>query len=174
VNQVLDLAKLESGHAQWRSEAVDLAALIDQAVQTTGELFRERGAVVTLDVQPPLPRPHADADRLMQVLVNLLSNAAKFVPAEHGEVTVRARALPGRVRLEVQDNGPGIPPAQREQVFERFRQADSGGTQPAGTGLGLPISRRIVEHLGGTLSLADTPGRGACFVVELPIDQTTK
>jgi Na+/proline symporter/nitrogen-specific signal transduction histidine kinase len=121
VNQVLDLAKLESGHAQWCSEAVDLGALIDQAVQTTGELFRERGATVKLDVQQPLPRPHADADRLMQVIVNLLSNAAKFVPADHGEVTVRARALPGRVRLEVQDNGPGIPPAQREQVFERFR-----------------------------------------------------
>jgi Na+/proline symporter/nitrogen-specific signal transduction histidine kinase len=173
VNQVLDLAKLESGHAQWRNEAVDLAALIDQAVQTTGELFRERGAVVKLDVQP-LPRPHADADRLMQVIVNLLSNAAKFVPAGHGEVTVRARALPGRVRLEVQDNGPGIPPAQREQVFERFRQADGGGKQPAGTGLGLPISRRIVEHLGGTLSLADMPGQGACFVVELPIDKHTR
>jgi Na+/proline symporter/nitrogen-specific signal transduction histidine kinase len=174
VNQVLDLAKLESGHAQWRSEAVDLAALIDQAVQTTGELFRERGATVTLDVQQPLPRPHADADRLMQVLVNLLSNAAKFVPAGQGEVTIRARAYPGRVQLEVQDNGPGIPSAQREQVFERFRQADSGSKQPAGTGLGLPISRRIVEHLGGTLSLADMPGQGACFVVELPIDKDTR
>ena len=171
VNQVLDMAKIESGNAEWHSGDVDLRALVEQAVQTTAELFRERGAAVDMELPPTLPTLRADADRLLQVLLNLLSNAAKFVPANGGRVTVCLQARDEGVRVEVQDNGPGVPRAQQQLVFEKFRQGGDGGDnarRPQGTGLGLPISRRIVEHFGGNLWLRSEPGQGACFGFDLP------
>jgi Na+/proline symporter/nitrogen-specific signal transduction histidine kinase len=168
VNQVLDLAKIESGSAEWRACEVDLGALLEQAVQTTAELFREHGAVVELHRPPAVPRLRADPDRLLQVLLNLLSNAAKFVPRGRGHVDVRLQLREGGLRVEVQDNGPGVAPGQEELVFERFRQGGALNARPQGTGLGLPISRRIVEHFGGHLWLR--PGPGACFGFDLPFD----
>ena len=171
VNQVLDMAKIESGNAEWHSSEVDLRALVEQAAQTTAELFRERGASVALELPAKLPALYADADRLLQVLLNLLSNAAKFVPRGSGRVTVRLLARPEGARVEVQDNGPGVSAAQQQLVFEKFRQGGGGGDnaeRPQGTGLGLPISRRIVEHFGGRLWLRSAPGQGACFGFDLP------
>ena len=144
VNQVLDLAKIESGVAEWRSTEVDLRALVQQAVQTTQELFRERGAVVALKLPDAVPALQVDPDRLTQVLVNLLSNAAKFVPLGQGRVEVSLHCDDDRVTITVRDNGPGVPPEQKELVFDRFRQGGDAAHRPQGTGLGLPISRRIV------------------------------
>jgi signal transduction histidine kinase len=169
VNQVLDMAKIESGHAEWLSAGVDLAALLDQAVLTTAELFRERGAQVVMhkpDVDVPALR--ADPDRLLQVVINLLSNAAKFVPRSGGRVDVRLLVGSAQLTVEVQDNGPGVPAEQQALVFERFRQGGDGRNRPQGTGLGLPISRRIVEHFGGRLWLRSAPGEGACFGFDIP------
>ncbi len=168
VNQVLDMAKIESGHAQWQHEAIDLRELIAHAVQTTGEVFRERGAVVTVLQPDQVPVLHADRDRLLQVLINLLSNAAKFVPQGTGRVTVTLACDDRAALIEVQDNGPGIPPGQQQLVFEKFRQGGDAANRPQGTGLGLPISRQIVEHFGGRLWLRSVPGQGACFGLELP------
>ena len=168
VNQVLDMAKIESGHAEWHTADVDLKALLEQAALTTREMFRERGAVLELDLPGQVPRLRADADRLTQVLLNLLSNAAKFVPPGHGRVQLRLRTEAGALRVEVQDNGPGVPPAQRTLVFEKFRQGGDALHRPQGTGLGLPISRQIVEHFGGRMWLRSAPGQGACFGFELP------
>jgi signal transduction histidine kinase len=168
VNQVLDMAKIESGHAQWRHDAIDLRELIAHAVQTTGEAFRERGATVTVAQPDAVPVLHADRDRLLQVLINLLSNAAKFVPAGQGRVTVTLAADARAARIEVQDNGPGVPLDQQQLVFEKFRQGGDAANRPQGTGLGLPISRQIVEHFGGRMWLRSTPGQGACFGFELP------
>ena len=176
VNQVLDMAKIESGHAEWLSARVDLAALLDQAVLTTAELFRERGAQVALhkpDGAQPMLR--ADPDRLLQVVINLLSNAAKFVPREGGRVDVRLLVSAEQLTVEVQDNGPGVPADQQALVFEKFRQGGDGRNRPAGhvgTGLGLPISKQIVEHFGGRLWLRSAPGQGACFGFDLPIQNT--
>ena len=170
VNQVLDMAKIESGHAEWLSAEVDLAALLQQALLTTAELFRERDATVALQL-PPIPPPalRADPDRLLQVLLNLLGNAAKFVPNPGGQVVVRLLERDGQVHVEVQDNGPGVPPAQEALVFEKFRQGGDGSNRPQGTGLGLPISRKIIDHFGGTLWLRQEPGQGACFGFSLPL-----
>jgi len=176
VNQVLDMAKIESGHAEWLNADVDLAALLQQSLTSTVELFRERGAHVQLHLPAtPVPTLRADPDRLLQVVLNLLSNAAKFVPREGGHVDGRLLQRQGHAVVEVQDNGPGVPAAQQALVFDRFRQGGDALHRPAGTGLGLPISRRIVEHFGGRLWLALTPGQGACFAFELPIrtDQET-
>ncbi len=168
VNQVLDMAKIESGSAEWRHADIDLRALVEQAVQTTAELFRERGAVVELHAPPALPALHGDADRLTQVLLNLLSNAAKFVPRGSGRVVVELRAGKRGAVVSVADNGPGVPPGQQQLVFEKFRQGGDALHRPQGTGLGLPISRRIVEHHGGTMWLESAPGQGATFGFELP------
>jgi signal transduction histidine kinase len=169
VNQVLDMAKIESGHAQWRSDDVDLCALLRQAVQTTAEMLRERGAVATLDLPETVPTLRADADRLTQVVLNLLSNAAKFLPRQGGRVDVRLRQVGAALRVEVEDNGSGVAPEQQALIFEKFRQGGDATQRPQGTGLGLPISRQIVEHFGGRMWVRSVPGEGACFGFELPL-----
>lgn len=169
VNQVLDLAKIESGHAEWHNADLDLVALVRQSAQTVTELLREKHAVLELDLPPGPVVIRADADRLTQVMLNLMSNAAKFVPAETGRVRVRLFVQDDRVVVEVQDNGPGVPEAQQELVFEKFRQGGDGLHRPQGTGLGLPISRQIVEHFGGRMWLRSTAGQGACFGFDLPL-----
>jgi len=168
VNQVLDMAKIEAGHAQWHATDVDLRELLAHAVQTTAEMFRERGAGVTLDMPDEMPTLRLDADRLTQVLLNLLSNAAKFLPAQGGRVDVRLRAYAAGARVEIQDNGSGVAPEQQALIFEKFRQGGDAANRPQGTGLGLPISRQIIEHFGGTMWLQPVPGPGACFAFELP------
>jgi Na+/proline symporter/nitrogen-specific signal transduction histidine kinase len=168
VNQVLDMAKIESGHADWRNDPVDLRELIAHAVQTTAGTFRERGAQLLVEQPGRVPVLHADRDRLLQVVLNLLSNAVKFVPQGSGRVTVRLGSNARGASIEVCDNGPGVAPDQQQLVFEKFRQGGVAGHRPQGTGLGLPISRQIVEHFGGHMWLKSQPGEGACFGFELP------
>ena len=169
VNQVLDLAKIESGHAEWHNTDLDMRELVQHAVETTAQLMRDRGASVELQLPDAVPTLRADRDRLLQVLLNLLSNAAKFVPVPGGKVWVSLGCDGKQIRVDVRDNGPGIPPAQQAVVFEKFRQGGDSLSRPQGTGLGLPISRQIVEHFGGRLWLASPPGEGATFSFVLPL-----
>ena len=168
VNQVLDLAKIEAGMAEWHSAPVDMAALIRGAVQSSMGLFRDREVAVDLDL-PEVPPVMGDADRLVQVMVNLLSNAAKFAPSPGGRVRVSLRQTGEALEVRVADNGPGVPLADQAAVFEKFRQAGDAATRPPGTGLGLPISKQIVDNLGGRMWLESEPGRGACFAFSLPL-----
>jgi len=168
VNQVLDMAKIESGHAEWHNTDVDMVALVRQAAQTVQELLREKGATLALQLPDAVPGLRADADRLTQVLLNLLSNAAKFVPQPGGRVQLRLWHDAQGITVEVQDNGPGVPDAQRELIFEKFRQGGDAANRPQGTGLGLPISRQIVEHFGGQMQLRPDNGQGACFAFQVP------
>jgi signal transduction histidine kinase len=122
-----------------------------------------------VDVAPDLPPVRGDRDRLVQVLINLLSNAVKFVASGSGRVAIRAAREGRDVTVRVTDNGPGVAPADQRMIFEKFRQAgDTLTGKPQGTGLGLPISRQIVEHLGGRLWLTSVPGEGATFAFALP------
>jgi Na+/proline symporter/nitrogen-specific signal transduction histidine kinase len=168
VNQVLDLAKIESGHAEWVIGAVDLRELAERAALTLVEPLRERGIALTLDLPDQMSPLQADADRLLQVLLNLLSNAAKFVPQPGGRISLQLHTDAQGLQVCVRDNGPGVPPEQRELIFEKFRQGGADDHRPQGTGLGLPISREIVSHFGGRLWLAPDDGPGACFCFELP------
>lgn len=168
VNQVLDMAKIEAGHAEWHNAEVDLRELVLQAVATTAEMFRERQCAVDLQLPDRVQPLMADPDRLMQVLLNLLSNAAKFVPTPGGRVTIRIESDTTGLTLRMQDNGPGVPPAQQSLIFDRFRQGGDALNRPAGTGLGLPISRQIIEHFGGRLWFDSDVTPGACFVFHLP------
>jgi signal transduction histidine kinase len=168
VNQVLDMAKIESGHAEWHTTEVDMSALVQQAVTTTAELFRERQTQLSLSLPERAPLLMTDPDRLMQVLLNLLSNAAKFVPVPGGRVAVSLGSEDSGVTVVIRDNGPGVSLEQQALIFERFRQGGDSANRPQGTGLGLPISRQIVEHFGGRLWLESQTGQGAAFCFFLP------
>ena len=169
VNQVLDLAKIEAGMAEWQTTDVDLREVVADSIRATSELFRERGARVTADLPDMVPLIRADRDRLVQVMMNLLSNAAKFVPAGRGTVAVALHQTADALEVSVRDNGPGIAPADQPAIFDKFRQAGDAETRPPGTGLGLPISREIVNNLGGEMWLDSVPGEGACFAFRLPL-----
>ncbi len=169
INQVLDLAKLDAGRVDWQIEDVDLRTLVQEALDASSGLCRDRGIALATELAE-LPPLRGDRDRLTQVVINLLSNAAKFCPERDGRVTVRLRARDGLARLEVADNGPGIPDAERGRIFEKFHQISSQQAgKPKGTGLGLAISQRIVERHGGHIFAAAAEDGGACFVVELPL-----
>ncbi|WP_227817939.1 sensor histidine kinase [Nitrogeniibacter aestuarii] len=168
VNQVLDLAKIESGHAQWHDTEVDLIELVRHAADTGEQLLRDRGARLTLDLPEHVPTIRADRDRLIQVVVNLIGNAARFVPLDEGQVNVRLSCDEHDLRVDVSDNGPGIEPSMQNEIFERFRQVGGGSEKPTGTGLGLPISRQIIDHFGGRLWVESRPGEGATFSFTLP------
>ncbi|HEY8907056.1 MAG TPA: HAMP domain-containing sensor histidine kinase, partial [Rhodoferax sp.] len=169
VNQVLDMAKIESGHAVWHSDEVDMCALVRQALATTAEMFKERQTVVTASLPERPVVLLTDPDRLMQVLLNLLSNAAKFVPVPGGRVGVSLSDDDAGVTVRVTDNGSGVDEDQKALIFERFRQGGHTANRPQGTGLGLPISRQIVAHFGGRLWLESKPGQGAAFCFYLPV-----
>lgn len=172
INQTLDLAKIESGNAEWRGTWLDLKEVIEQSLMATSQLFNEKRARIELDLPDNLPPILADRDRLIQVMLNLLSNAVKFLAADTGLVKVGLCARANALEVSVADNGPGIRTEDQQIIFEKFRQVGDAMTdKPAGTGLGLPISRRIVEHFGGRLWVDSVPGEGATFRFSLPLAQ---
>jgi Na+/proline symporter/nitrogen-specific signal transduction histidine kinase len=174
INQVLDLAKIESGSAEWHAAEVDMNDVVREAAEFTSQLFRTSGVAIEVSTSGEVPPVRADRDRLMQVMLNLLSNAAKFSPAAAGRVQVRLSAGDGAVRVDVRDNGPGISPVHHETVFEKFRQLDDTlSGRPGGSGLGLPISKRIVQHFGGRLWVESELGHGATFSFVLPLETGT-
>jgi PAS domain S-box-containing protein len=171
LNDFLDLSRIESGRMQWRDRETCLTDVIQNAVAAVAGLFSGRPEI---DLETRLPETSpvvlADPDRLEQVLINLLGNAAKFTAL--GAVTVSvSEPRPGTARVAVVDTGPGIAPADRELIFDKFRQVrlDPEGSAPSkGTGLGLAICREIVQHYGGHIWVEPAPARGAAFVFELP------
>jgi Na+/proline symporter/nitrogen-specific signal transduction histidine kinase len=171
INQTLDMAKIESGNADWHTSELDVAAVVRDAVDATTQLFREKRVALAVAAATPTPSVRADRDRLIQVIINLLSNAVKFCLPEVGRVDVRIGAADGAVQVDVTDNGPGIPREDHETIFERFkRHGDTLASRPQGSGLGLAISRRIVEHFGGRLWVESDVGKGATFSFTLPLD----
>ncbi len=169
IEEILDLARLESGRLRLEPRPLDLAELTRQAAEAVTRVFEERDVILTMDL-PPGPAPVlADSDRLQQVIINLLDNASKFAANPGGRVHLTLSRAYGRWRLTVEDNGEGIAPEDRERVFEKFHQVERlNGGRRQGTGLGLPISRSIVTHLNGKLWVqAGTTLGGACLVLEL-------
>jgi signal transduction histidine kinase len=172
INQVLDLSKLESGQMEWEIGEVDVGDVVRGSAESARQLFVQRGATLDVHVPEAVPPVQADRDRLVQVVLNLLSNAAKFT---RRAAAVDVRVEDGQVRVDVRDDGPGVDPEDQQIIFEKFRQGGDVRTdRPQGTGLGLPISRQIVEHLGGTLWVDSEPGRGSTFSFTLPVSQEAR
>lgn len=170
INQILDMAKLESGQAEWTTGEVRVGDVVREASEALGALYREKDVRLTVDIADTLPLVLADRDRLMQVVVNLLSNAVKFVAPGTGLVKVVVRQAGNTLRVSVADNGPGLTGEECGVIFEKFRQGGNTMTdKPQGTGLGLPISRQIVEYFGGKLWVESTPGNGATFIFTVPL-----
>src|SRR5688572_18020962 len=169
INEVLDIEKIESGRLALVPEPIALGALLEESLrlnQGFADRFKVRLAVAG-EVPPVTVR--ADRKRLMQVMTNLLSNAAKFSPP-NGAVEVSARRSGRNVRVEVGDRGPGIPEKFRSRIFARFAQADSADSRiKGGSGLGLAISKRLVEMMQGRAGFEDREGGGTTFYFELPV-----
>ncbi|MEQ8806622.1 MAG: sensor histidine kinase [Rhodospirillales bacterium] len=172
IDQLLDLSKMETGNLEWKMAPLDLGATIEDAVAAASPLAQAEGVRLETDLPDGLPRAYADRDRLIQVLVNLISNAVKFCDPTDGWIRVSATVGGGVVTVDVTDNGPGVAPGERERIFERFQQGGSGETltnKPKGTGLGLAICREIVERFGGKVWVEPAPGQGSVFRFTLPV-----
>ena len=170
INQVLDLAKLESGGGEWQAIQFDLRELIDESLRATSQLFKDNNITVAAALSGAAPEIITDRDRVMQVMQNLLSNAAKFCKPGEGRVTVTLTQVHGALRIDVVDNGSGISAEDQTVIFDKFRQAGDALTdKPKGSGLGLAICKQIVEHLGGKLWVTSAPGAGATFSFTLPL-----
>jgi Na+/proline symporter/nitrogen-specific signal transduction histidine kinase len=170
INQVLDLAKLESGAVEWQNVTLDLREIVDDAAKTISQLFKAKNVQLDVNLPQAAVPVTADRDRLMQVMLNLLSNSIKFCDAERGQVVVTVAQHHESVRVDVRDNGVGIAKEDQELIFEKFRQVgDSLTEKPPGTGLGLAICRQIVGHFGGRLWVESERMRGATFSFSLPI-----
>ncbi len=172
INDVLDLAKLEAGKIEWKSEPISVAQIIDQATAATWALFEAKKLKLFLEVEEGLPEIVGDRDRLVQVLINLISNAIKFT--EKGSVICRVRRTENAIVLSIIDSGIGIAETDQPLVFEQFRQIGNTLTEkPKGTGLGLPICKQIVERHGGTIWVESELGKGSNFSFTLPINAGT-
>jgi signal transduction histidine kinase len=176
VNDVLDLSKLQAGKLELVVVPARMRGIVEEALATIEPLAAARRIAVEVEPWPALPSVHTDADRVRQILINLLSNAVKFtaegrvtISAARGDAARTADGMPGGwVELRVADTGPGIAPEDQERIFHEFEQIVAA-TAPGGTGLGLPISRKLARLLGGDLTVVSEPGRGSTFILRLPV-----
>jgi signal transduction histidine kinase len=166
ISDVLDTSRIEAGTFSFRFAEVDVGGLVRDSV-AAAQAGQDEVRVVA-EVREPLPQVRGDAERLRQVLTNLIDNAIKYSPAG-GDVEVRAYREDGRLRVDVSDQGPGIAKDDQRLIFEKFGRV-SGGTARPGTGLGLFIARSIAEAHGGVLEVASAPDQGSTFTLELPLD----
>jgi signal transduction histidine kinase len=170
INDVLDIAKIEAGRLDLVATPVNLGVLLANWRQQIGVLSAEKGLSLETSIDPTLPDCIlGDAERLTQIGINLLSNAAKFT--EKGTVTLDMHTNgSGQWVLKVSDTGIGIPREAQEYIFDEFRQVDGSYSRSyQGTGLGLPIVRRITEAMGGTVTIESELGEGSTFTVTLPL-----
>jgi len=169
INDILDLAKVEAGRMELNLTTFDLSAAIDNALTLIRERAMHHGIALAAEIDSQLGELNADERKLKQILLNLLSNAVKFTP-EGGRITVGARLFKEMVEIAVNDTGIGIAPKDQAAVFEEFKQVGRDYTRKAeGTGLGLALTRKLVELHGGAMRLESEPGKGSTFSFTLPL-----
>ncbi|SDG75094.1 sensor histidine kinase [Roseospirillum parvum] len=170
IDEHLDLAQLEAGRGEWHLSEIDPGEVIADAVAATQGVFQARRAQVEVTLEPARAAFRLDRDRLMQVVINLLSNAAKFADPEQPRIVVSGGpAAGGGFAVSVTDNGPGVPEADHEMIFDKFARAGGEApNRPTGSGLGLAISRQVMSHFGGRIWVENTAQGGARFHLWLP------
>jgi signal transduction histidine kinase len=168
VNEILDLSRIEAGRMTVEIQAVDLAGVSSQVIDTMRPIAHAKGLTLLSDILPHAVRVMGDPGRIRQVLTNLVANAIKFTP--EGSVAIRAKASGSLVEIAVIDTGIGIALEAQDRIFDEFRQADETiATKYGGTGLGLSIARKVVELQGGEMGLESRPGEGSRFWFTLPL-----
>jgi signal transduction histidine kinase len=167
IDGILTFSRGDAGQHELRLETVNAAALVNEAVSLIAPHVAAKGLEVQLTVSDPAVRMHTDPGKVRQILVNLLGNAVKFT--DTGSIELDFECDDGWFTFRVRDHGPGIPADQLERIFEPFTQLGSNDAQlPAGTGLGLPVSRMLAELLGGSVAVTSGVGQGSTFTVRLP------
>jgi signal transduction histidine kinase/DNA-binding response OmpR family regulator len=167
ITDILDLSKIEAGRMELSCEHMTVAPAFAEVISALYPLAEKKSQVLLQQAETGL-QVHADTMRFKQVLTNLVGNAIKFTP-EGGRIELVARRMDDQVRIEVRDNGPGIPPEQQQRIFEAFFRLTETGSATEGTGLGLAITARLVELHGSKLGIESQPGEGACFYFSLPL-----
>jgi signal transduction histidine kinase len=168
INDVLDISKIESGSLNlFVEEHINLGHILQKAVKTGSGLMAGKSVQLITEIPDELPTIRGDRQRLLQIFLNIISNACKFT--DEGSIRVCAEQQAESIVIRVKDTGPGIAEAELPLVFQAFKQTDAGVRQGGGTGLGMPISRSLVEAHGGTIEVESTLGQGATFIVRLPI-----
>ena len=170
IDDVLDLSKVEAGRIELERTEFSLPEALERSAVMVRERAADAGIRLSVEPGPGAELVRADERRVRQVVFNLLANAVKFTPPG-GSVTVATERAGGEVRVSVTDTGPGVAPDDRERIFEEFQQTDLGARQRVGTGLGLALSRRLVELHGGRIWVEAGPGGGSRFVFTLPLDE---
>ena len=169
INQVLDFQKIETGRMEWNFTPLHLTDIIQDALNATHQLIKDKNISLTRVLPSYIPVIRGDRDRLIQVLVNLISNAVKFCDKDQGKIDLRLQVQKECLQLDVVDNGIGIRAEDREIIFEEFRQVKHNlKGRPPGSGLGLAIARRIIEFHGGSIWVASQEGAGSTFSFTLP------
>ncbi len=169
INDILDFSKLEAGRMTVNVESDVVSNIIYSTIMTVEMLVKQKGLVLRQEIEPELPTLSTDILKVKQIIVNLLSNAVKFT--EHGEIVLTVKSEPqGRISFVVKDSGIGIEEKNLPLVFQEFHQIDSSHSRKyKGTGLGLPISRRLARMLGGDLLVESTFGKGSLFTLTIPV-----
>lgn len=169
IDDLLDIEKLMAGKVHFDMQPQALLPLLEQALTDNGAYAKKFHVRFVLQDRLPDAQVVVDAQRLHQVLANLLSNAAKFSP-EGAQVDIGMHCIGDKVRVTVTDHGPGVPDGFRSRIFQKFSQADASDTrQKGGTGLGLAISRELIERMGGEIGFDSVEGQGACFYFDVPL-----
>ncbi len=171
INDVLDLSKVEAGQVELEVAPFSLRDALESGVVMVRERATRDGVQVALSADPQVDVVEGDERRIRQVIFNLLSNAVKFTPTG-GRVDVASARRDGEVRVSVVDTGPGIAPEDLERVFEEFQQTELGAAQREGTGLGLALSRKLIDLYGGRIWAQSEVGKGSTFVFTLPLESS--
>jgi PAS domain S-box-containing protein len=172
INEILDLAKIEAGQMQLSLKPTNLTDVLHEVVRNTQILVKDKPVSLLIEEATPIGMVNGDKIRLNQIMLNLISNAVKFT--ERGSITVRYGMYDDHVRVEVQDSGLGMKPSDLDVIFERFRQADGSSTRKAGgTGLGLTITRQLINMHGGDISVESELGVGSTFWFSIPVIPNT-
>jgi signal transduction histidine kinase len=167
INDILDLSKVAAGRVEMANEAVDALAAVQEAVTKMTPMSDQKGLMVSVTAVSEDLTLWADRLRLHQILLNLLSNAVKFTDV--GSITITCEIENGVGAIRVSDSGAGIPARSLNSVFDEFTQVGSAGQSHGGTGLGLPLSRRLAQAMGGDVTVASRLGRGSTFTLSLPL-----
>jgi len=169
INQVLDYEKIESAQMNWVITSVDIKEIIQDAVASTRQLVEDKNITIDYELNDLPPPISGDRDRLVQVMVNLISNATKFCDSDRGKIVIRLTSSHKQVQIDVQDNGIGIKTEYQSKIFDKFQQvSDPTRGRPYGTGIGLTISKRIIDFHHGRIWVESKPGHGSTFSFSLP------